>query len=179
MKLPQILMLASMLGGALLFSGCATVTRGSSEQLMVQSVPSSAQVKLSNGFTGVTPVSFTVPRKGAIVVTVSKEGYETAQVEVTTHVSGAGTAGFLGNALIGGVIGGGIDVATGAALSHTPNPVNVTLVPLKPAATPPVEATPAATSASSVPEAKVTEQKKSEDSASAPATGAGAAAPVK
>lgn len=62
------------------------------------------------------------------MVTVSKEGYETAEVSLPSRLAGAGTAGFLGNALIGGVIGGGVDIATGATLSHVPNPLKVTLV---------------------------------------------------
>lgn len=130
MKLPPLLLIGGAALAVLFQSGCATVTRGTSEQLLVQSNPSGAQVRLSNGFTGVTPASFTVPRKGTIVVTFTKDGYEPAQVEVKAQLSGTGTAGFLGNAIIGGVIGGGIDVATGATLSHTPNPVIVTLRPL-------------------------------------------------
>lgn len=116
-----------------MFSGCATITRGTSEQITVQSEPSGASVRLSNGFTGVTPAIFTVPRKGDIIVKASKEGYEDGVLTLKAHVSGKGTAGVLGNALIGGVIGIGVDVATGASLSHVPNPAIVKLV-AKPAA---------------------------------------------
>lgn len=77
-------------------------------------------------------MAFKVPRKGDVIVTVTKEGYEPAEVMVRSQLSGAGTAGFLGNALIGGLIGGGVDVATGATLAHTPNPVVVTLRPVEP-----------------------------------------------
>jgi hypothetical protein len=126
-----------------LFSGCATITRGTTEQLTVVSQPAGASVRLSSGLTGVTPATFTVPRKGDLMVTITKEGYEPTTVTVSTHLAGAGTAGFVGNALIGGIIGGGIDVATGATLSHQPNPVSVVLAaarkeePLKPVSPPP------------------------------------------
>jgi hypothetical protein len=113
--------------GVLLTSGCATVTRGTTEQLQIQSDPSGATVRLSNGFTGITPATFTIPRKGDLVVTLTKEGYDPVDIPVTTGLAGAGTAGFLGNVLIGGIIGGGVDIATGATLSHSPNPVTVTL----------------------------------------------------
>ncbi|WP_210247459.1 hypothetical protein [Neoaquamicrobium microcysteis] len=45
-------------------------------------------------------------------------------------MSGGGAAGLAGNILIGGVIGAGVDVATGATLDHHPNPANIYLVPL-------------------------------------------------
>lgn len=128
MRIIKLGLLVGAFANALFFTGCATVTRGTSEQLMVQSTPSGASVRLSSGFTGVTPVTFTVPRKGDIVVTLTKEGYETHEVTLKSGVAGKGMAGFAGNVLIGGLIGGGIDIATGATLSHTPNPLHVTLV---------------------------------------------------
>lgn len=121
-----------------LISGCATVTRGTTETILVQSEPSGATVRLSNGFTGVTPASFTLSRKGDLVVSVSKEGYETAEIPLKSQIAGAGAAGMAGNVLIGGIIGIGVDAVTGATLSHYPNPVKTALIPLKvitPAAT--------------------------------------------
>lgn len=115
----------------LLGSGCATITRGTKEVLVVESEPGGAAVQLSNGMTGLTPTSFKIPRKGAVTVTVFKDGYETAVVEVHTQVAGAGAAGMAGNVLIGGLIGAGIDAASGGMLEHKPNPVRVTLVPVR------------------------------------------------
>lgn len=57
---------------------------------------------------------------------VTKRG----SIEIKTKVVGAGAAGFAGNVLIGGVIGMGVDAATGAALDHYPNPAHIELVPL-------------------------------------------------
>jgi hypothetical protein len=50
----------------------------------------------------------------------------------TTENTGA--AGFAGNVLLGGLIGMGVDAATGAAQDHKPNPVIVTMKPIGPAA---------------------------------------------
>ncbi len=127
MKIKHLVVFLPGLLAASLTSGCATVTRGTTEQITIQSEPTGAAVRLSNGFTGITPAMFTVPRKGDLMVTVSKEGYETIDVSLPSKLAGAGTAGFLGNALIGGVIGGGVDLATGATLSHVPNPLHVAL----------------------------------------------------
>ncbi|WP_246529545.1 hypothetical protein [Microvirga zambiensis] len=49
---------------------------------------------------------------------------------VQTRVAGSGAAGFAGNVLIGGLVGMGVDAATGATLEHFPNPVNASLAPL-------------------------------------------------
>jgi len=58
--------------------------------------------------------------------------YDTQIIPLTKDISGSGGAGFAGNLLLGGVIGMGVDAATGAALDHKPNPVIVTLQPTKP-----------------------------------------------
>jgi hypothetical protein len=43
--------------------GCATITRSTTDQLAVESEPTGAQVTLSNSQEGITPASFTLPRK--------------------------------------------------------------------------------------------------------------------
>ena len=50
---------------------------------------------------------------------------------VGTRMSGGGTAGLVGNALIGGVIGVVVDSSSGAAMDHFPNPVMAQLKPLR------------------------------------------------
>ena len=47
-----------------------------------------------------------------------------------TRIANAGAAGFAGNILLGGIIGMGVDAASGAALEHYPNPVVATLQPI-------------------------------------------------
>ena len=119
---------------ALLFlgltSGCATVTRGTTDTLVINSDPIGAEVKLSNGMSGKTPATFTLPRKDNVVVKVEKAGYEPVEVTVTPQVSGAGGAGMAGNVLLGGLIGAAVDAGSGAMNDLLPNPVDVRLVPL-------------------------------------------------
>lgn len=43
---------------AVCLTSCATITRGTHDKLAVQSEPAGADVKLSSGETGVTPVTF-------------------------------------------------------------------------------------------------------------------------
>lgn len=81
-----------------------------------------------------TPCSVSVPRNKDLIVTFSKAGYELQTVKLGTKVAGTGVAGVAGNALIGGGIGLVVDAGTGAALDHSPNPLKVTLVPIRQAA---------------------------------------------
>ena len=72
-------------------------------------------------------------RSADITVTVSKDGYEPQVIPLTKEIPGSGAAGFAGNLLVGGLVGMGVDAATGAAQDHKPNPVIVTLQPIRPA----------------------------------------------
>lgn len=118
----------ALIGSAMLLStGCATITRGTEQDLAVESDPAGASVTLSNGMKGTTPTSFKVKRKDSLTVTVQKPGYKTATVQVTPKVSDNGAAGMAGNLLFGGIIGVGVDAANGANKDLTPNPVKVTL----------------------------------------------------
>jgi hypothetical protein len=112
-------------------TGCTTITRGTKDTLVVESDPAGADVKLSNGLSGKTPTSFKLPRKESLVVTISKEGYETLTVNVTSQVSGAGGAGMAGNVIFGGLIGVAVDAGSGAMNDLKPNPVKVKLEPTK------------------------------------------------
>lgn len=128
---------------AILASGCASVARGTSDTLIVNSDPTGALVELSNGLMGKTPATFKLPRKSALVVKISKEGYEPVDVNVTPQIAGAGSAGMVGNVFLGGIVGAAVDTGTGAMYDLKPNPISVKLVPLaKKAAPPPAAAKP-------------------------------------
>jgi hypothetical protein len=71
-------------------------------------------------------------RSADITVSVSTEGYEPQVIPRTKASPGSGAAGFAGNLLVGGLVGMGVDAATGAAQDHKPNPVIVTLQPIRP-----------------------------------------------
>ncbi len=75
-------------------------------------------------------------------MTVTKEGYEPQVIPLTKEIPGTGAAGFAGNLLLGGLVGMGVDAATGAALDHKPNPVIVTLQPIAPASSRPAKPRP-------------------------------------
>ncbi len=121
------------LAAVLPLGACATVTRGTTNQVTMASEPPGAEARTSLGHQcPTTPCTIEVPRSSQFIATFSKPGYRDAQVPVSTRVAGSGAAGFAGNILIGGIVGMGVDAATGATLEHFPNPVVGTLEPLRP-----------------------------------------------
>jgi hypothetical protein len=130
MRFLGIVALAAALGG------CASVTRGTSENISIASTPSGAEATITGldvPTACLTPCVVQAKRNADITVTVAKEGYEPQIVPLIKEIPGTGAAGFAGNLLLGGVVGMGVDAATGAALDHKPNPVIVTLQPHGPA----------------------------------------------
>jgi hypothetical protein len=114
----------------LLFTSCATITRGVHEKLSVMSDPPGANVTLSTGERGVTPAKFVKERRtDSFTVTVSKPGYASQTIKVESKFGGTGGGAMAGNLLLGGAIGMGVDAGTGAYKSLYPNPVSVHLVP--------------------------------------------------
>jgi hypothetical protein len=111
-------------------AGCATVVRSPSTDWSVSSVPTGAEVQLSNGFRCYsTPCSLTVERKRSFTATVSMPGYLPETVSVGPRVGLAGAVAFLGNGVIGGLLGASIDIWTGSTLDPAPNGKIVTLKP--------------------------------------------------
>ena len=126
-------------------TACATVTRGTTEPFTVASEPPGAKAKTTIGFKcDATPCTFKVEHKADFDVTVSKKGYKTETQHVTHHFTQGGTAGLVGNVVVGGGIGIVIDALSGATQGLTPNPL---LVKLEPEGGWPAEATPVAAAA--------------------------------
>jgi|RhiMethySRZTD1v2_1073278.scaffolds.fasta_scaffold1049744_1 PEGA domain len=111
-------------------AGCATVTRGLSDQVQINSDPPGATVQTSMSHQCMTPCTLNVQRKDEFNVVISKPGFEPQTVFIGTRVAGSGAAGFAGNVLVGGIVGMGVDAASGATLEHFPNPVAVVLRPM-------------------------------------------------
>ena len=118
--------------GALTLAGCATVVLGAHEPFEIVSSPAGAHVSLSTGETCVTPCKLELPRAAAFQARVSLPGYATQVIPVASRASAGGAVGFLGNGVIGGLVGAGVDMDSGAMRSLSPNPLRVRLYPLPP-----------------------------------------------
>jgi PEGA domain len=115
---------------AIAASACATITRGTTQQFVVETTPPGASVKTSHGFTcPATPCTFSLQRKEPFSVTVSKDGFVSQTAEVKSEMAGSGAAGMAGNILVGGLIGIGVDATSGALNDLTPNPLQILLQP--------------------------------------------------
>lgn len=121
---------------ALLVAGCASVTRGTTNQVQINSNPPEAQARTSMGHVCVTPCTLQFGRKDEFTVLISKPGFHSVEIPVRVQIAGAGAAGFAGNVIVGGVVGMVVDASTGATLEHVPNPVTATLIAVKRGETP-------------------------------------------
>ena len=134
--MPKVL---SVLLASGLLAGCASITRGTTDQVQILSEPPGANVQTSLGHACLTPCTLVIPRKDTFTVSFTKAGYHAVQFEVIKRVPPEGAAGFAGNILVGGVVGMVADAATGAAFDHCPKPVSVRLTPTREPAPPPPE----------------------------------------
>ncbi|MEX2696854.1 translation initiation factor 2 [Rhizobium mongolense] len=124
MKLKVVVALAAVAA----LSSCGSIARGTSESVTITSTPDDAKISTSSGqYCPRSPCTITVKRRDEFTAFAEKDGYQKGSIEIKTKVGGGGAAGFAGNVLIGGVIGMGVDAATGAALDHYPNPAHIDL----------------------------------------------------
>ena len=133
MRFVGIVALAAAVGG------CASVPRGTTENISITSMPAGAEATISGldaPTACITPCAIVAKRSADISITFAKPGFETEVVTLTKEVPVTGADGFAGNVLAGGLIGMGVDAATGAAQDHKPNPVIVTMKPIGPTAPP-------------------------------------------
>jgi hypothetical protein len=115
---------------ALINAGCATIIKGSSEDIKINSTPAAAKVviKSTGGaqvFEGTTPTTAKLSKRNEYLVTISLENYKDANVNIIKD----GIEGwFWGNILCGGLIGIIVDAADGAINDLSPDEISVTLL---------------------------------------------------
>jgi hypothetical protein len=125
-------MLRGVIAGALALSlgACATITQGSSEDITVNTNPSGANCAINRQDAKIaqidqTPGTVKIDKtKNDLTIVCDKVGYQQATYMVHSGVEPM----TFGNIAIGGLIGWGIDSATGSD-NHYDSPVNVTMVP--------------------------------------------------
>src|SRR5260370_35265125 len=95
--------------------GCASVTRGTTEHIAIDTPPAGATADISGleiPTACVTPCVVQAKRNADITVTINKERYEPQIIPLTKEIPGTGAAGFAGNVLAGGLIGMGVEAVT-------------------------------------------------------------------
>ena len=122
---------AAILAAFLVLAGCATIFSGTSETIAIMTEPVGAKCVLSRENQTIavvepTPGTATVQKdKHDILVSCDKQGYQTGTANLHSGVEG-GTFGNL--ILVGGLVGLGIDGATGAD-NHYPETAAITMLP--------------------------------------------------
>ncbi len=104
----------------LLMSSCATIVSGSRQNVKFSSNPSTATIFIDEVEVGKTPFEIKLARKSEHSVMIKLEGYQTYQTKLTKKFNGW----FVGNILIGGLIGIIIDPITGAIYNLSPDEIN-------------------------------------------------------
>lgn len=104
-------------------SGCATIIEGTSQDIAVSSSPSGARCEIKDKDMRVatidsTPQSVTVRKsKDDLLLNCTLAGYQPASQFLHSGIS----SGVYGNIIAGGVIGWGVDSATGADNEYPPS----------------------------------------------------------
>ena len=110
----------------LLQQSCATMLKGRSEEVMVSSDPSGAQVSINDQMNGTTPYATTVKSSEPLHIHVSKPGYQPQDItDDTSFRWGYEIWSFLCY-----VIPLGVDLADGAAWGHDQTMIAAHLEPL-------------------------------------------------
>jgi uncharacterized protein YceK len=114
-KIMRVMNLAALAAVGVCLSGCATIVDGTTQSVSVSTAPAQgANCTLTNSqgtWYLSTPGSTVVHKtKTDLEISCSKEGYGAGHVVAVAHFGGA----TFGNVIAGGVIGAGIDAASGA-----------------------------------------------------------------
>ncbi|WP_421996120.1 hypothetical protein [Reyranella sp.] len=104
------------IGVIALLTGCATIVRGTEQEVAVNTAPVGATVQFSNGQTCTSPCKIKSARNQSLMINISKPGCHTQTATMMPTLAGGGV-----------LLGGLIDYGTGAVYDLQPNPLTVTL----------------------------------------------------
>jgi hypothetical protein len=99
-----------------ILTGCATIMRGTEQQISINTNPVGAKVEFSNGQSCNAPCSLNVKRDQPLQLTIRKDGCSTQTASMIPALAGGGV-----------MLGGFIDYGTGAVYDLQPNPLTITL----------------------------------------------------
>jgi hypothetical protein len=114
---------ASALVLVIAFSGCATIIKGTTQVVSINSNVKGANITVNGEQIGATPFTGQIKRKSGTTVTLQKTGYDSKTITLTTEIESI----FWGNIIIGGVLGSTTDMATGAMYYYAPATLQIDL----------------------------------------------------
>ncbi len=104
---------------------CATISRGTTQGIRFNSMPSGARIIVNDEDMGSTPTTITLKRSREYRVVIKKENYEDVTLNITREFKKG--AAIWGNIFSWGVIGMVVDNANGSAYQLSPEELNATL----------------------------------------------------
>lgn len=110
-------MILSAVSIIILLSGCATMIRGTEQEISVNTNPTAADIQFSNGQSCISPCTIKTKRNQSLQISVTKEGCHQQTATMMPTLAGAGA-----------MLGGFIDYGTGAVYDLHPNPLTISLV---------------------------------------------------
>lgn len=116
-----------MLAALVITSGCATVVKGTTQNIPISSDPAGADILIDGLFVGTTPTSIDVKRKRDHLVVIQKTDYVPESVALVKNIGGA----VWGNIITGGPIGWGVDAVSGSQNNLYPSTISVKLEPVR------------------------------------------------
>ena len=112
------------IASAITLTGCASIIHGPNQDVQIGSTPAAAAVLIDGEQVGVTPYAATLTRKEEHTVELRLRGYQPYEITLEKRPSNW----VFGNILIGGLIGFGIDAATGSIYKLTPLQIDAEMV---------------------------------------------------
>ena len=107
----------------MLTTSCATLFKGSLDQLSVNSSTKDAEVYINGTFRGKTPLKLKLKSKNSYTVEVKKNGYSSQTYNIESNVG----AGWVILDVLTGLVPVIVDISTGAWTYLEPNVVNADL----------------------------------------------------
>jgi hypothetical protein len=112
-------------------TGCATIVRGTDQEVHITSDPPGASVVVLPDETILTtPAAVTLHRYRVYTIAVVDPDYEPDRKYLDREMDGASILPYMGNLLIGGLIGMAVDLSSGTLYHLVPEPVHFDLEPL-------------------------------------------------
>jgi hypothetical protein len=105
---------------ALTFNSCATIISGSRQEVLINSNPKKALVSINEIEMGQTPIQKKLKRNQEYNVILNLEGYKPYRTTLEKKFN----VWYVGNVLIGGIIGLVVDPITGAMYKLKPEEIN-------------------------------------------------------
>lgn len=121
----RILLATTAIAGSLLFTGCATLFSGKTQQINVSSVPEGAIIKINGSQVGVTPYLAQVNKQKDAVMTIEKDGYSPQTISMGTETEGFFYMNILGS--YSSSTSSGIDYVNGSHLRYSPSNYHIEL----------------------------------------------------